>query len=92
LERIISTVLSLTVIILALSTIIPALFMYSGGRMESGLNKCITILSRAAEENLSIDIVSKWEGGAVLLINDSYEIKMYVEGGELICIVEASPT
>ena len=91
-ERIVSSLLSLTLIILSLSIILPALLMHSGVRFESGLSKCISILSDAVENRESITVISKSDERIVLLVNETYRIEIFTREGELICTVEASPT
>ncbi len=66
--------------------------MHSGARFESGLSKCISILSDAVENRESITVISKSDERMVLLVNETYRIEIFIRESELICTVEASPT
>ncbi len=66
--------------------------MHSGVRFESGLSKCISILSDAVENRESITVISKYDERILLLVNETYRIEIFIREGELMCIVEASPT
>lgn len=88
-ERIVSSLLSLILIILSLSILLPFLLMHNGVSYDSGLNECLLILGDAVENGESIALVSKSVDRAVLLVNDTYKIEILVNEGELICIEEA---
>ncbi|HIQ13902.1 MAG TPA: hypothetical protein EYH44_05925 [Thermoprotei archaeon] len=91
-ERIISSSISLFILILTLSIVLPSLITYSTPSPENGLSECVKLVGDAAMNGWLITLSSISPDGATLVINETIKVDIYVVDGEFKCIEVASHT